>query len=54
VNHRGDSDSTASIAGNILGALYGETALPEAWLKELEGLEIIQGMADRLIAVTSG
>ena len=54
VNHRGDSDSTASIAGNILGALYGETALPEDWLKELEGLEIIQGMADRLIAVTSG
>jgi ADP-ribosylglycohydrolase len=54
VNHRGDSDSTASIAGNILGTLYGEEALPSSWLRELEGTEIIRGMADRLIAVTSG
>jgi ADP-ribosylglycohydrolase len=28
VNHSGDSDSTGSICGNLLGALHGETVLP--------------------------
>ncbi|MBO1266961.1 ADP-ribosylglycohydrolase family protein [Arthrobacter cavernae] len=54
VNHSGDSDSTASIAGNILGALYGEEALPADWLQALEGPEVIRGMAERLLAVTTG
>jgi len=27
VNHDGDSDSTAAIAGNLLGAMYGEAAI---------------------------
>lgn len=54
VNHSGDSDSTASIAGNILGALYGEEALPVDWLTSLEGPEVIRGMAERLLAVTTG
>ncbi|UVJ38203.1 ADP-ribosylglycohydrolase family protein [Arthrobacter sp. CJ23] len=54
VNHSGDSDSTGSIAGNILGALYGEEALPADWLQALEGPEVIRGMAGRLLAVTTG
>lgn len=54
VNHSGDSDSTASIAGNILGALHGEEALPPGWLEALEAPEVIRGMAQRLIAVTVG
>ncbi|WP_284975376.1 ADP-ribosylglycohydrolase family protein [Arthrobacter sp. efr-133-TYG-104] len=54
VNHNGDSDSTASIAGNILGAFYGEECLPSGWLETLEGSEVVQGMASRLIAVTTG
>ncbi|MCA4132142.1 ADP-ribosylglycohydrolase family protein [Arthrobacter sp. M4] len=49
VNHSGDSDSTASIAGNILGAFYGEAALPKEWLAALEGPDVILGMAGRLI-----
>ncbi|MET1065821.1 MAG: ADP-ribosylglycohydrolase family protein [Arthrobacter sp.] len=52
VNHSGDSDSTASIAGNILGAHYGEDCLPAEWLKALEAPEVIRGMASRLAAVT--
>lgn len=52
VNHSGDSDSTASIAGNILGAFYGEDCLPAAWLAALEALEVIRGMAAQLAAVT--
>jgi ADP-ribosylglycohydrolase len=54
LNHSGDSDSTASIAGNILGALYGEQALPADWLDALEAPELIRGMGERLIAVTLG
>lgn len=52
VNHSGDSDSTGSIAGNILGALYGESALPQDWLDALEAPEVIRGMAARLVEVT--
>ena len=54
VNHSGDSDSTGSIAGNILGAHYGERCLPGDWLEALEAPEVIRGMADQLVAVTTG
>ena len=53
VNHSGDSDSTGSIAGNILGAYYGETCLPADWLEVLEAPEVIRGMADQLVSVTT-
>jgi ADP-ribosylglycohydrolase len=54
VNHSGDSDSTGSIAGNILGAFYGEDCLPADWLEALEAPEVIRGMADQLVKVTTG
>jgi hypothetical protein len=53
VNHSGDSDSTGSIAGNILGAFYGEECLPAAWLAELEAPHVIRGMAELLVGVTT-
>ncbi|MCO8306355.1 ADP-ribosylglycohydrolase family protein [Streptomyces hygroscopicus] len=46
VNHGGDSDSTAAICGNLLGVLHGETALPPAWLAEVEGRGTILELAD--------
>ncbi|GAA1912270.1 ADP-ribosylglycohydrolase family protein [Streptomyces sodiiphilus] len=46
VNHGGDSDSTGSVCGNLLGALHGETALPPGWLAELEGRATILELAD--------
>ncbi|MFJ5676189.1 ADP-ribosylglycohydrolase family protein [Streptomyces sp. NPDC093097] len=46
VNHGGDSDSTGSLCGNLLGALHGETALPPDWLVELEGRATILQLAD--------
>ncbi|MDT0310411.1 ADP-ribosylglycohydrolase family protein [Streptomyces sp. DSM 44917] len=46
VNHGGDSDSTGSLCGNLLGALHGETALPAPWLAELEGRATILELAD--------
>ncbi|MFE4197658.1 ADP-ribosylglycohydrolase family protein [Paenarthrobacter sp. NPDC056912] len=56
INHSGDSDSTGSIAGNILGAYYGDACLPVEWLEALDAPEaaVVRGMADRLLAVTTG
>jgi len=54
VNHSGDSDSTGSICGQLLGALHGESALPAEWLAELEGRETIERLADDLSAQVSG
>ncbi|MHB8575003.1 MAG: ADP-ribosylglycohydrolase family protein [Dehalococcoidia bacterium] len=48
VNHGGDSDSTGSIAGNILGALLGARAIPLHWLGELELRETIEEVAEDL------
>ncbi|WP_457950561.1 ADP-ribosylglycohydrolase family protein [Pseudarthrobacter sp. alpha12b] len=54
VNHSGASDTAGSLAGNILGALYGEDCLPAKWLGALEAPEVIRGMADQLVKVTTG
>ena len=48
VNHDGDSDSTASMAGNLLGALHGFEAIPQRWLAGLEARRIIAEVADDL------
>lgn len=53
VNHGGNSDSTGSLAGNILGAFYGEECLPADWLGSLEAPEAVRGMADLLVRVTT-
>jgi ADP-ribosylglycohydrolase len=41
VNHDGDSDSTGSITGNILGAYLGMNSIYEEWLNILEVTEIV-------------
>ncbi|WP_369201912.1 ADP-ribosylglycohydrolase family protein [Streptomyces sp. PU-14G] len=46
VNHGGDSDSTGSVCGNLLGAMHGETALPAGWVAEVEGRATILELAD--------
>ncbi|MFJ8083573.1 ADP-ribosylglycohydrolase family protein [Streptomyces sp. NPDC096205] len=46
VNHSGPSAATACLTGGLLGALHGETALPPAWLAELEGRPTILQLAD--------
>lgn len=48
VGHRGDSDSTGSIAGQIWGAYFGERSLPEKWLRNLELRQVIAEIADDL------
>lgn len=53
-NHGGDSDSTAAVAGNILGAHYGEAALPPAWLTLCEAPALIRHLGAEFIALTTG
>ena len=48
VNHKGDSDSTGAVTGNILGARLGYEAIPESFKKDLELKDVILEMADDL------
>ncbi|MGW4482589.1 ADP-ribosylglycohydrolase family protein [Amycolatopsis sp. NPDC004368] len=50
VNHGGDSDSTGSVCGNLVGAMYGEAALRGSWLDRLELRDVITGLADDALA----
>jgi ADP-ribosyl-[dinitrogen reductase] hydrolase len=45
VVHGGDSDSTGSLVGNLLGAMHGESVLPVAWLADLELRDVIERIA---------
>jgi len=45
VCHDGDSDSTGSVTGNILGAYLGARKLSQDWLKRLELKELINDTA---------
>ncbi|MEV5974298.1 ADP-ribosylglycohydrolase family protein [Streptomyces sp. NPDC051921] len=46
VNHDGPSAATGALTGALLGALHGETALPPAWVAELEGRATVLELAD--------
>jgi ADP-ribosylglycohydrolase len=51
VNIDGDSDSTGSITGQILGARDGEQAIPGRWIEELELREVIGETAEDFIRI---
>ena len=50
VAHAGDSDSTGSLTGNLLGAMHGTVALPKAWHEEVELGEVVDRAAHDLHA----
>lgn len=49
VNLGGHSDTTAAIVGELAGAFYGRSGIPERWRKCLAWTDRIEGLADRLI-----
>ena len=49
VNHSGDSDSTGSVTGQILGAYLGFEAIPQKYIQPLELKEVIIKYAKALI-----
>lgn len=48
VNHKGDSDSTGAVTGNILGALLGFDGIAQKWKTGLELIDVIIEIADDL------
>ncbi len=48
VNHKGDSDSTGAVTGNILGAYLGYEKIPQKYLDELELKDVILELASDL------
>ena len=53
VNHIGDSDSTGSIAGQILGTNLGIQAIDSEWLNDLELLDKIDVLARDLYSISN-
>ena len=52
-NHDGDSDSTASIAGQLYGAQHGITAVPHAWVRRLDVLPEALRVLQRFLAAST-
>ena len=48
VNHSGDSDSTGSLCGNLLGAAFGDDVFPKDWHADREARGILLQLADDL------
>lgn len=53
VSHSGDSDSVGAIVGNVLGAAYGEDALPQDWLSQLQLRQEMETLCDEASVVLS-
>jgi ADP-ribosyl-[dinitrogen reductase] hydrolase len=53
-NHSGDSDSTASIAGQLYGAWKGQTELPLAWTRRLDVFKPMMGLIQGLFETSAG
>lgn len=50
VNHSGDSDSTGSICGDILGAALGVEAIPAEWIEQMENRALLEKTAADMYA----
>ena len=48
VNHKGDSDSTGAVTGNLLGVAVGYDRIPERFKKNLQLHDVILKVADEL------
>ena len=48
-NHDGDSDSTASLAGQLYGAQHGVKGIPEEWISKLDVLDPLIDVTSRIV-----
>lgn len=48
INHDGDSDSTGSICGNIMGAMLGYEAIPQEWIDRINLKDTVLEIAQDL------
>ncbi|PTY03271.1 ADP-ribosyl-[dinitrogen reductase] hydrolase [Opitutaceae bacterium EW11] len=56
VNRGGDADTTGALAGQLAGALYGASAIPERWLKRLDPTvrAVVEQQTDGLLRFAFG
>lgn len=47
----GDTDTNAAVAGGLLGARDGISAVPPAWVEGVAGVDELRGLADQLVGV---
>lgn len=52
INHSGDSDTTGSMVGQLLGVCIGFDAIPQEWIVNLIGSSIITTICDDIIEET--
>lgn len=50
----GDTDTNAAVAGALLGARYGESALPPRWMDQMIGAQGIAKLAEQLLSEGDG
>lgn len=53
VNLGDDADTTGAVCGQIAGAWYGASGIPERWLQVLHRRDYIQDLADRLLQLAA-
>ncbi|MFX1475181.1 MAG: ADP-ribosylglycohydrolase family protein [Promethearchaeota archaeon] len=51
VNLGSDADTTGAVYGQLAGAFYGESAIPEGWRAKLTYRELIESLAERLFTL---
>lgn len=54
VNLGGDADTTAAVAGGLLGARHGAASIPRRWADALEYQETLLSLVPGLLAVRQG
>ena len=54
VNLGGDADTTAAVAGGLLGARHGAVSIPRRWVDALEYQETLLSLVPGLLAVRQG
>lgn len=53
-NHDGDVDSTASMAGAIIGTKLGANAIPAEWIVQIENRQEIESLAEQMWSLGTG
>jgi ADP-ribosyl-[dinitrogen reductase] hydrolase len=51
VNRGGDTDTIGAIAGAVAGARFGDSELPDRWLRTLDAREELDAVAAQLVEV---
>jgi ADP-ribosylglycohydrolase len=51
VNLGDDADTTGAVYGQLAGAFYGESGIPESWRSQLAYQQLIESLADQLFTL---